>query len=319
MKYSHYLLFVILAGLTGPLSAIACSVCGCSLSSDWGIQGHADTTGSFSSVRFEYFDQTDLRHGTGSVDRSTLPFPQDDEVQQYTINRNLWLRFDHVFDQHWSISVQLPFYDRDHGTIAEGDSIESLSHARGPGDLKLIGRYMRRLSFGTSWDLQFGLKLPTGRFDQNFALGPQAGERLDRGLQLGTGTTDLLLGASWYGRPKTHLGIFAQVQADQPLSQRDSFAPSPSLVLSSGVRWLSNSDFVPQMQVNANFQGRERGLKADTDNSGGIQIYLSPGLTFDFTRKLSLFAFLQLPVFQRLNGLQLQPDWLVTAGVNWRW
>ena len=50
----------------------ACSVCGCSLSSDWGLQGYSEIPGPQFSVRDEYFDQADLRSGTHSVNRAAL-------------------------------------------------------------------------------------------------------------------------------------------------------------------------------------------------------------------------------------------------------
>jgi hypothetical protein len=165
---------------------------------------------------------------------------------------------------------------------------------------------------------QFGLKLPTGGFEQNFATGPQAGSPLDRGLQLGTGTTDVLLGAAWFARPLVNLGVFSQATLDQPLAQRAGFSPSSSLTLNSGVRWLNSSAFTPQLQFNVRWDGREHGVNADVDNSGGTFAYLSPGLTADLTTKVNAFAFVQLPVYQRVNGLQLEPQWLLSVGFRFR-
>jgi hypothetical protein len=34
--------------------------------------------------------------------------------------------------------------------------------------------------------------------------------------------------------------------------------------------------------------------------------------------KESLFAFLQLPVYQRVNGLQLDPRWLLSVGFRFK-
>jgi hypothetical protein len=303
------------AALAAPVTR-ACSVCGCSLSSDWAAQGYASLPGLEAGVRFEYFEQSDLRSGTGSVDRSTLTFPNDDEIQQRTVNRNTWLDLNYVVNSSWGISAAIPYHDRFHTTIAEGDTAISTSDARGVGDVRLLARY-QKFSTTESYSFQFGLKLPTGRFDQDFAAGPQAGELLDRGLQLGTGTTDLLAGAAWFTRPAVNLGVFAQVMLDQPLAARDGFLPSTSLGVSGGVRWLNSSSFTPQLQLNAKFEGREHGAEADTANSGGTTVYLSPGVTAEVGRRASAFAFVQLPVAQRVNGLQLEPRWLLSTGVRW--
>ena len=303
--------------LAGAAPALACSECGCSLSSDWAALGFAMTPGFESGLRFEYYEQTDLRTGTGRGDRAALSLPNDDEIQQRTLNRNTWLDLNYVMSSSWALSVSVPCHDRFHTTIAEGDTDISTAHACGLGDVRLLGRYQR--SGAThSFGLQFGFKLPTGRFDQNFAEGPQAGALLDRGLQLGSGTTDLLAGVSWFVRPTTSLGFFAQAQFDQPLAAREGFLPSTSLTLSGGVRWLNASRLTPQLQLNVKSEGREHGAAADTANSGGTLVYLSPGVTAEPAANASAFVFVQLPVYQRVNGLQLEPRWILSAGLRWR-
>jgi len=301
-----------------PTAALACSVCGCSLSSDWGQQGYSELPGIQAGLRYEYFAQADLRSGRHSVNRATLEFPNDDEIQQSTTNRNVWFGLEEVLNPSWAISLQVPWHDRDHTTIVGGDTEVSASHASGLGDVRILGRYQLLHGMNDNFGLQFGLKLPTGRFGQNFASGPQAGAPLDRGLQLGTGTTDLLLGTAWFARPLVKLGVFAQALLDQPLAQRAGFSPSSSLTLNSGVRWLNSSVFTPQLQLNVRWDGRERGVNGDIDNSGGTVAYLSPGVTADLTTNVNAFAFVQAPVFQRVNGLQLEPRWLLSVGFRFR-
>ena len=308
------LIALALAG--GVIRSPGCSVCGCSLSSDWGLLGAGGTPGWSLDSRFEYSDQATSYAGTQHFDRSTVTFPTEDEIQLSTVNRALWLGFDYANASSWGLSVQLPYFDRDHATIAGGDTDVSTSHARGIGDLRVVGRYRLSQTPGSSWSLQLGLKLPTGRSDQTFATGPQAGEVLDRGLQLGTGTTDLVAGVSYFGRPSTDVGTFAQATILQPLAQRDGFSPSPSLTMTGGVRWLNTSRITPQLQVNAKWEGRERGVNADFDNSGSVVIALSPGLTAEITKQIHAFAFVQVPVYQRVNGLQVEPRWQLSIGAR---
>ena len=300
----------------GSATAYGCSVCGCSLSSDWASQGYRSLPGWQATWRFEYYDQSMLRSGTTTEDRSDLSLPNDQEIQQDTLNRNTWLGLDYVFDPSWALSVQLPWYDRFHSTIAPGDTAISTSHASGLGDLQIVGRY-QSFNLQRSVGVTLGLKLPTGRFDQNFATGPAAGTPLDRGLQLGTGAADLLVGASYFTHPTVRLGCFAQVLADQPLDSRAGFRPAPSVSLNSGVRLLTNGAVTPQLQVNLRWDGRETGANADRDNSGDTFAYLSPGMTVEVGAHGHGFAFVQVPVYQRVNGLQLTPRWLLSVGLRW--
>jgi len=231
------------------------------------------------------------------------------------LNRNVWLGLDYVVNRSWSVGVQVPHYDRFHSTYAPGDTELSTSRASGLGDLQVIGRY--QVSTMThNFGLQLGLKLPTGRIDQDFATGPQVGEPLDRGLQLGAGTTNLLAGCSYFIRPTANLGCFFQALADEPLDSRDGFRPAPSLSLNGGLRLLTTGSLTPQVQLNARWDGRESGPNADRDNSGDTLVYLSPGATLDLGARTHAFAFVQLPVYQRVNGLQIQPRWLLSAGLR---
>jgi hypothetical protein len=307
---------VALALAGGAARGRGCSICSCSLNSDWGLLGAGGNSGWSFDSRYEYTNQTTTRCGTQQFDRSTVTFPTDNEIQLSTLNRTLWLGVDLAGASRWGVAVQLPVIDRDHATVAGGDTNVSTSHGRGIGDVRLVGRYRLTQTSNSSWSLQFGLKLPSGRIDQTFATGPQAGEALDRGLQLGSGTTDLIAGLSIFGRPLPELGTFAQATIVQSVAQRDGFSPSPSLTVSGGVRWLNSSRITPQLQVNAKWEGRERGAKADIENSGSVVVALSPGLTAEITNRIHAFAFVQVPVYQRVNGLQLEPRWQLSIGIR---
>jgi len=300
-----------------PTAGFGCSVCGCSLSSDWASQGYGMIPGLQAGVRYEYYDNTDLRSGLDSANRSAFRYPNAVEVQRETLNRSTWLGLDYVESPSWGIAAQLPYYDRYHSTIAAGDTGISESRASGLGDARIVARY-QKFDPSESFGLQFGFKLPTGRFTQDFAAGPEAGTPLDRGLQLGTGTTDLLAGMSYFRRATANLGCFAQVLLDQPLNYRDGFVPSASVGLNTGVRYLNTSSLTPQLQLNLRWDGRERGVNADFDNSGDTVAYLSPGVTAELSNGASAFVFVQLPVYQRVNGLQLEPRWLLSLGVSYK-
>lgn len=308
-------LFAALAVATLVSSALACSECGCSLSSDWSAQGYPDMPGFTANARFEYYDSNDLRAGTHRVDRAAIALPPDQEIQQDTLNRNTWLGLDYVGAGHWAASAQLPFYDRFHRTIAEGDTAISESHGTGLGDLRLLARY-QQYSIYRSFGFQFGLRLPTGRIDQTFASGPQASQPLDRGLQLGNGTTDLLVGASYFRRPAAHLAWFAQITADQPLNERAGFVPSTNVTANTGLRYLNATSVTPQLQFNARWDTREHGANADAPNSGGTVVYASPGVTVELGARSSGYVFVQLPVYRRVNGYQLEPHSLLTIGIS---
>ncbi|HZP65208.1 MAG TPA: hypothetical protein VFB32_02775 [Rudaea sp.] len=302
--------------LLAPGAALACSACGCTLSSDWASQGIAATGGWHFDLRYDFFEQDELRSGTSKVSRSSFTYPADVEVQQYTINHNVAAALDYSPNRDFGINVTLPWYDRPHATIAEGDTQVSTSHDSGIGDLRVVGRYSG-FAEQRSTGVLFGIKLPTGHFTDRFETGPQAGEIVDRGLQLGTGTVDAIIGAYHFGAFTPDWGYFGQVTLQQPLDSREGFKPGTGLNFNLGVRYMGNPTFEPQLQINARVEKREQGVNADVENSGATLVYLSPGVTWHPTRRLALFAFVQAPLYQRVNGLQLEAAEFASVGLHY--
>ncbi len=307
---------VLVAG-AWPGEAAACSSCGCILATDWVAQGFAAASGFRLDLRFDYFDQDQLRTGTGTVDRGAITFPTDREIQRDTVNRNLTLSADYSPDADWGVNLQVPFFDRTHGTVASGDVALSTSSFRRVGDIRVIGRY-QGFSPDHTTGIQIGFKLATGAFDERFVAGPQAGAPLDRGLQPGTGTTDALLGAYHYGALGGRWTYFAQVTLQQPLGARDGFEPGAGLNASLGVRYAGYRSVVPQVQLNVRAEGRESGRNADVANSGATLAYVGPGLTVVLGRAAQAFAFVEIPVYQNVNGYQLAPRFTTSVGIDVR-
>ena len=300
-------------------AAEACSSCGCTLNSDWSSQGYTTRAGLNFDLRYDYFDQTDLRTSSHAADRGALAFPNDQEVQQDTLNRNTTLGLDWSPSRTFGVNVQLPYLDRPHATVAAGDTAVSTSHSRGLGDARIVARY-QGFEADLGYGVQVGLKLPTGRIDDRFTTGPQAGTLVDRDLQLGTGTTDLLLGGYTVGALGTDVYYFASALWQQPLAARDGFRPGAGANVTVGLRYTGAAagGLVPQLQLNARVEGRESGVNADVADSGAALVYLSPGLGFPIAGRVDGFAFVQLPVYQRVNGLQLEPRVFGSVGFRFR-
>ncbi len=305
----------LLAVLLAAAPAQACGACGCTLNGDWASQGIATRPGFRFDLRFDAFTQDQLRSGTRTVDPASLPLPNGQEVQRSTANRNLTLTLDWSPSAAWGLSLQAPAYWRNHETVAAGDVDPSFSRSTGLGDVRLVGRYQGFLD-DFSLGVQAGLKLPTGRYHDTFATGPQAGEPVDRGLQPGTGTTDLLLGLYKFGDLGMTWGWFAQAMLQLPLNKREDFRPGRAVNANAGLRYGGLGPVTPQLQLNVRAEQRESGTAADVANSGATLVYLSPGLTADLGRGVQAYAFVQVPVHQRVNGLQIEPRSSVSVGLH---
>ena len=296
------------------LDAGACSTCGCTLNTDLGNQGTEGGKGWRVDLRYDLVDQTQLREGASAV---SVPIPAAVEVEQRTRNTYYDFGLDYGFSRAWGVNLQLPFIGRFHTTYDVGDTRLSTSdYTHKLGDVRVLGRYTG-FSPDMSSGLLFGLKLPTGATDTQFISGPNRGQPVDPTLQPGSGTTDALLGAYHFDDLNASLGWFGQALYQHALDQHAGFKPGDTFNMNLGLRFYWGDVVTPQLQFNYQVRARDSGAAADPQDTGGRILYLSPGLTFAFDSGWHGFAFLQVPLHQYVNGLQLTPRRIISLGASY--
>ena len=302
------------ASLVVTTSALACASCGCALSADWESQGLSSASGLRMDLRYDDVNQTQVRSGASSV--SQWPVAGHEE-ELSTHNRYVTASLDYSADTDWGINLQLPWVLRDHATngLAFDGSDAGTSSTQSLGDVKVIGRY-QGFSPQRNFGVQFGLKLPTGSYTQNFSGGALAGQPLDRGLQPGTGTTDVILGAFFFDPITPDWDYFVQTLVQAPLDSRDGYKPGDALNVNVGWRYQGFDKWVPQLQFNIRASRRDSGVNASPDDTGGRMVYVSPGVTFPVNETVKLYGFVQVPVYQHLNGYQLAPKVTYSVGTR---
>ncbi|KAB2642370.1 MAG: TonB-dependent receptor [Verrucomicrobia bacterium] len=289
--------------------ASACCSCGCLLSPEWAIQGFSSEPGFKTNLVYTYLDQHQLRSGTRKLSASEVPDGQ--ELEAYTRNHYLTLDLAYVINPDWSAVLQVPFIVRDHATYGEDHASYDSSSTSSIGDMNLVASYQ---GFGASHKLgvKFGLSLPTGAFTDTF----RSGAPLDRGLQAGVGTTGVIAGVYYHDLLTKDWGYFGEATTQAALNYRSDYQPGSAEKLSIGLRFTGIERITPQLQVNAKISARDLGGQSDHFNSGGTLVYLSPGVTVDLTKTLSSYAFVQLPLYQNVNGYQLAPTWILSVGIH---
>ena len=328
----------LLAALSSS-QALACASCGCSLNSDWGTLATAGEPSWSVDVRYDSLDQNQLRSGTGTISPTsaaqvTNPTTgQPAEVERYTNNSYLTTTLDYNQGDTWGVSLVLPYISRTHSTLGTGSDGVTVGSGNGGydsgisglGDIRVIARYYG-FTENRNWGLQYGIKLPTGYSGQ---LANDGVTPVDPGLQLGTGTTDLILGAYYLGELSASFNYFVQAQyqyalsyayysAGSPGTTPGSYRPGDSLNFTAGVRYHGWDGVVPELQVNARQVATDTGTAADMYSTGGTLVYLTPGVNVPLDDNLTLRANVQLPVYQNLNGIQLAPTAIYSVGVHYR-
>ena len=301
------------AGAVGVAHA-GCGTSFCAINTDWDVQGQWTGPGVRFDLRYEYIDQDQPRSGADSVGVGEVPRHHD---EQYTLNRNLLGSVDVNFNERWGLALKVPFVDREHAHVHNhhGSMIYQSWDYRELGDISAIGQY--RLGDGaySSYGLRVGVKLPTGDTDVR----NDAGELAERSLQPGSGTTDGIVGLFYQGR-SVGFDWFAQARYQRPFSDDDGYAPGDEIALDLGVSQSLIGDLTGMLQLNLSRKGRLREDEAPghEEDSGGDFAYLSPGLSYLFFDAVQVYGFAQLPVYQKVNGVQLTADWAGVVGVSMR-
>lgn len=214
---------------------------------------------------------------------------------------------------------------------ADGD-IEVHSDMKGEqsglGDIALLGRYtfFKTHTIDTTTTIAglLGVKLATGKTDGKTADGA---EFLDSHLQLGTGSTDYLVGLSLshaiqkFSLSVNLLGIIAtegkagntkhqfgnMLNYDLTAKYRvypDIFAPlGPQIFLAMG--------------INGEVREKEKTEGVEDPNSGGNTTYLSPGLQVVFAPHWVVELSYQHAVYHNLYGTQLGETYRAVGGVTY--
>lgn len=307
------------ASLNAAMAHASCGAAFCAINTNWNLQGYAPEPGLRLDVRFEFMDQDQPMAGRDKVASGQIR-RHHDELR--TINRNYVGTLDYTIDQDWGVALTAPIADRSHSHIHNhrGAQILDQWNFTEPGDLRVLGRYQRsfedkeKLSLA-HYGANFGLKLPTGGRDVRNA----GGDRAERTLQPGTGTTDLLLGA-YYSKflPNSDSSWFIQGLWQAPLNSREEFKPGARVSIDLGYRREATEKIGLMIQLNALHRQRDRGRQAEPEDSGGQSLFLSPGLSYAVTKSMQVYGFLQKPIYQQVNGVQLTADWAAVLGISAR-
>lgn len=212
----------------------------------------------------------------------------------------------YLVNRAWGVQLSVPYVSRSFETVggATGNDVVRL-HWSQWGDLRIQGVYTS-FSPDLSSGLTFGVKLPNGRTSFNDAY-----DDVDRDTQIGSGSTDLLLGFFHRGG-LTLLPAwqwYVQAGLDQPVLFRAGYRPGLETDASLGFHhdgWsIRGVHVTPVAQVIASMRARDSGPNAaDPVASGYQRLLLSPGVEVDL-RTVRLYADVEFPVYEHVNGNQL--------------
>jgi hypothetical protein len=305
----------LLAGV--PAACWACA-CGCGVFEVGTSSLFPTGTGGIAYLEYDLSHQNTNWHG-GS--RASPDDNTDKEIrtQFYTAGLN------YMFNHSWGLMVQLPYWHRDFKTDVGDQGAPDIEefHASGMGDIRLDAMYTG-FSDDMSLGLLFGVKLPTGDYtNPNF----------DRDTQIGTGSTDLRLGAYKLGTIGTDgtwnwfvQGMYERAVATRAATSADSgllldYRPGDEVDAAAGISYnfgqigpFTKVALIGQLK--GTVRQRDTGGGADNIDSGYERVLLAPGIEAD-VGAFRFYAEVGVPIHQRTNGDQLTSPTLIKVLGGW--
>ncbi len=304
-----------------PSGAFACA-CGCAVF-DVGSVSLLPKEGDHGGAVYFEWDYSDQKQNWSGTSKAPAANNGDKQIltDWYVVGLN------YMFNRDWGVMVRVPTANRAFTTDTNFGATPAMIdtfHVSTIGDIEVTGMYTG-FSDDMSKALIFGLKLPTGTF---------TAPGFDRDTQIGTGSTDLVLGGFWRGmitgdnawqyfaQTKMVLPLLTSSTYDPDLMANANYRPGISIDTAIGVtynNWYHVGPFdkiAPLHQIIVSHRDHDTGLAADPVDSGYDRIFISPGI--DNTkviddpnnRTFKLYGDIEIPVYQRVNGNQLVAPFL---------
>jgi hypothetical protein len=306
----------LLAGMLAPGLVHACA-CGCGVFDVATSSMFPNGQGGMAYLQYDYQDQNRNWSGTS---RAPAANNGDKEIETDFLTVGL----QYMFNSSWGVQFELPYDYRKFTTVSanQNPSLPNFGNQTATvnwaalGDLRLEGIYTGFFA-DQSAGVTFGLKLPTGDWTHENAYGD-----VDRDSELGTGSTDVLLGGFYRGNitKDEKWDWFAQGLLDVPVLTQAEYRPGVELDTAAGIDYkgfaLGRVRISPVAQAIFSYRSSDGDANANPDNSGYERLLLSPGVEFHI-HPVKIYADAEFPVFQNFTGNQLAAPVLFKVSISY--
>ncbi|HET9795214.1 MAG TPA: hypothetical protein VFS34_12210, partial [Thermoanaerobaculia bacterium] len=256
-------------------------------------------------------------------DRVSHPVPPGEgELEHRTVNRITTLLANYSATPDLYLSLSVPYVSRYHEHFDGGDF--ERFRLDGLGDIALSGRYR----FLPDLSASLAVKLPTG----NRSSANDEGVEAEPTIAPGTGSTDLSASLVWQRTanvpsltwgPLGNTGAmpyFVGITGRRNGVGTRSYRVGDELQINAGANYPVSQAFQALLQVNARFKGKDDVGETDAvrDDTGGSFVYLSPGARLALSPKTALYGYVQIPIYQRINGVNIASTYNLFTGLQVR-
>lgn len=276
-------------------------------------------------LSYRYVDQSRKRRGSSSTDEVLTPgvdfahgeLEPDHHRELRTGFHLVQADLSYGLTTRLSLTASVPLVSiKHHEHVMLEDGEETFSDgdgSKGFGDVQVGARYAFLAASRDMLVATAALKLPTGshtRLDTEGAI-------TEPSLQPGTGSVDAMGGFTYSHQIQPRwMELFVSGSyrrngaSDLEYKLGNEAQGALGLTRRLGGAWAAS------VQLNLRHAGRDRFLDEDVPSTGSTLVNVTPGLRYIASPALTLYAFLPVPVYQRVNEAQLSPKLGVVVGVS---
>ncbi len=274
-----------------PELARACA-CGCGVFEVGSASMFPTQSGGMFSLEYDFMDQNLNWSGSASA-------PASDNADKQIRTSFVTASAQYMVTRSWGAAVEVPYWNRLFKTTNDDGNVVDFTHGA-VGDVRVRGIYTG-FSADLSTGVTAGLKLPTG--DYKYA-------NFDRDTEIGTGSTDLLLGVYHIG-PLTadrNWIWFVDGQWARPFAYSGEYRPGSEVDLTAAVSHagfrFGAATVAPLIEIIGATRAHDQGADANPGDSGYTRVLAAPGLDASLARLRATLT-VDVPLYEHVNGNQL--------------
>jgi hypothetical protein len=307
----------------------ACGGANCSLIT--GSQSGVTNKGRFVfDISHRYILQEDKQRGSG--DTSEVLVPKVDFENRVlepghhreirTINQLTQIDVSYGITEKLTATLNVPFRnDRYHEHDDEVDpavpgsgTFNKVDGTEGFGDITLLLKYAILQTLKHQFVLGAGVKFASGEYK----LLDNEGGINEPTLMPGTGSYDAILtGLYIFSIIPNRLDLFTSV-AHRFTTENDlDYLFGDSTTIDGGVIYALSNIVSISAQINARIARRDSFIGTPVPSTGGEFVNFTPGVSLAATENLSIYTHVQIPIYQRVNEVNLVPNYGLLFGVSY--
>ncbi len=306
----------------------SCGSANCSLIR--GSQSGVTNKGQFViDISHRYILVEDKQKGSGDTSEVLVPkvnfegreLEADHHRELRTVNQLTQLDVSYGITEKLTASLSVPFRnDRLHehdDEVTPGNpagTFNNVDGTTGMGDITLLLKYVLLQTLKHQFILGTGVKFASGEYKVR----DNEGNINEPTLMPGTGSYDAILSGLYiFSVIPNRLNLFTSVSHRFTTENSLDYLFGDSTFIDGGVTYVLSDVVSLSAQINARIARRDEFIGMPVPSTGGEFVNLTPGVTLAATDNLSLYTHVQIPIYQRVNEVNLVPNYGLLFGASY--